>query len=148
MELNDKTIQNVKCWKPVSKIRNDKKIYAGWSVPPRLLDHADPVPHINFVLDSFSLICLEVNSNPSETHHSNRVDDDTRWWVPFFYQKSARGVFNCQYKPALEPILTRFAVSQHRCPTITLLRRAFFSVLIRMIRTVIPHTFISQYDLF
>ena len=34
--------------------------------------HGTRVPHISFVFDSFPLICLEVNSNPSETYRTTR----------------------------------------------------------------------------
>ena len=97
--------------------------YAGWfSTHPDYKNHTDPVRHISFVFDSFPLICLEVNSNPSETHRSKRASMMIRIDGYLLYQESWSRVFYCQHRPALEPTFNRFTVSRHRCCTITLQR--------------------------
>ena len=94
--------------------------HAGWSVPTPAI-RITRILYCTFLsfFYIFPIICLEWNSNPSETHDSNRVFYyDTHRWVTFLSGISS-WVYYCQHKPALEPALTRFAVSQHRCSTIT-----------------------------
>ena len=49
-------------------------------------------------------------------------------------------MFYHQHRPAPKPTINRFTGSQHRCPTITPLRRY-----IQIMHTIIPHTPLSPY---